>query len=95
LNEVAAVPPNDTAVAPVKLVPLIVTVAPVHAFVGVKLVTVGIAFTWIWRLPAFALYPYASTQYWVLAVSATVGINAFVVAPEQFVDASSLQATAV
>ena len=32
----AAVPPKLTAVAPVKLVPVIVTVAPVAAVVGVK-----------------------------------------------------------
>jgi len=41
LNEVAAVPPKLTAVAPVKLVPVIVTVAPVAAVVGAKLVIVG------------------------------------------------------
>jgi len=41
LNEVAAVPPKLTAVAPVKLVPVIVTVAPIAALVGVKEVIVG------------------------------------------------------
>jgi len=41
LNDVAAVPPKLTAVAPVKLVPVIVTVAPIAALVGVKLVIVG------------------------------------------------------
>lgn len=34
LKEVAAVPPKLTAVAPVKLVPVIVTVAPLAAEVG-------------------------------------------------------------
>ncbi len=36
LNEVAAVPPKLTAEAPVKLVPVMVTVAPVTAVSGVK-----------------------------------------------------------
>ena len=35
-NEVAGTPPKLTAVAPVKLAPLIVTVVPVRALVGVK-----------------------------------------------------------
>ena len=38
---VAATPLNVTAVAPVKLVPLIVTLVPASALVGVKLVMVG------------------------------------------------------
>ena len=38
---VALVPLNCTAVAPVKLVPLIVTVVPTGPLVGVKLVIVG------------------------------------------------------
>ena len=41
LKEVAAVPPKLTAVAPVKSVPVKVTVAPVAAVVGVKEVIVG------------------------------------------------------
>ena len=41
LNEVAAVPPKLTAEAPVKLVPVMVTVAPVPADAGVKEVIVG------------------------------------------------------
>lgn len=41
VNEVAAVPPKLTAVAPVKLVPVIVTVAPEAAEVGVNDVIVG------------------------------------------------------
>jgi hypothetical protein len=41
VNEVAAVPPKLTAVAPVKLVPVIVTVCPVPAEVGLKDVIVG------------------------------------------------------
>jgi hypothetical protein len=41
VNEVAAVPPKLTAVAPVKSVPVIVTVAPCAALVGVKEVMVG------------------------------------------------------
>jgi hypothetical protein len=41
LNDVAAVPPNETAVAPVKYVPVIVTVIPGAAVVGVKDVMVG------------------------------------------------------
>ena len=41
LNDVAAVPPKLTAVAPVKLVPVMVTVAPTAPEVGVKLVIVG------------------------------------------------------
>ncbi len=38
---VALVPLNATAVAPVKFVPLIVTLAPTSPLVGVKLVIVG------------------------------------------------------
>ena len=41
VNEVAAVPPKLTAVAPVKLVPDIVTVCPVPAEVGLNEVIVG------------------------------------------------------
>ena len=40
-NEVAAVPPKLTIVAPVKLVPVMVTVVPVHADAGVNEVMVG------------------------------------------------------
>ena len=42
---VAEVPLNFTALAPVKPVPLITTLAPVKPAVGVKLVTVGAAAT--------------------------------------------------
>ena len=41
LKEVAAVPPKLTAVAPVKFVPVKVTVAPLAALVGVNEVIVG------------------------------------------------------
>ena len=41
LNELAAVPPKLTAVAPVKFVPVKVTVAPVAALIGVKEVMTG------------------------------------------------------
>ena len=41
VNDVAAVPPKLTAVAPVKFVPVIVTVAPAPAVVGVKDEIVG------------------------------------------------------
>ena len=41
IKETAAVPPKLTAVAPVKLVPVIVTVAPAAAELGVKEVIVG------------------------------------------------------
>ncbi len=37
----AAVPPKDTAVAPVKPVPVIVTTAPLPPLFGVKVVIVG------------------------------------------------------
>jgi len=40
-NEVAAVPPKLTADAPVKFVPVMVTVCPVPAEVGLKEVIVG------------------------------------------------------
>ena len=43
VNEVAAIPPKLTAVAPVKLVPVMVTVAPAAADVGVNEVIVGAA----------------------------------------------------
>ena len=43
LNDVTAVPPKLTAVAPVKLVPVMVMVVPLPALVGLKLVMVGIA----------------------------------------------------
>ena len=39
--KVAALPLNATALAPVKFVPLIVTLVPVDPLVGVKLVIVG------------------------------------------------------
>jgi hypothetical protein len=42
VNEVAGVPPKVTAVAPVKFVPVMVTVAPEAADVGLKDVMVGI-----------------------------------------------------
>jgi len=41
VNEVAAVPPKLTAVAPVKFVPVITTVAPAAAVVGAKDVIAG------------------------------------------------------
>lgn len=41
VNDVAAVPPKLTAVAPVRFVPVIVTVAPVPALVGVNDVITG------------------------------------------------------
>ena len=41
VNEVAAVPPKLTAVAPVKFVPVIVTVCPVPAEVGLNEAIVG------------------------------------------------------
>ena len=41
VNEVAAVPPKLTAVAPVKFVPVIVTVCPVPAEVGLNDAIVG------------------------------------------------------
>jgi hypothetical protein len=41
VKEVALVPLNFTAVAPVKPVPVIVTLAPIPPLVGEKLVTVG------------------------------------------------------
>jgi hypothetical protein len=43
LNEVAAVPPKLTAVAPVRLVPVMVTVAPEVAVVGLNDAMVGVA----------------------------------------------------
>ena len=41
VKEVAAVPPKATAVAPVKLVPVMVTTVPVPPLVGVNEVMVG------------------------------------------------------
>ena len=41
LKEVAVVPPKVTAVAPVRFVPVIVTVVPASPLAGVKLVIVG------------------------------------------------------
>ena len=41
LNEVAAVPPKLTAVAPVKLFPVNVTVCPVLADIGLKELIAG------------------------------------------------------
>ena len=43
VNALAATPPNVTAVAPVKLVPVMVTLVPVFCDVGVKEVMVGAA----------------------------------------------------
>ena len=45
VNEFAAVPPKVTAVAPVKLVPVIVTVDPLPALVGINEVIVGAGIT--------------------------------------------------
>ena len=56
LNEAAAVPPKLTAVAPVKLVPVIVTVAPGPAEVGVNEVIVGTAVRSKQYLPSKELY---------------------------------------
>jgi hypothetical protein len=41
VKELAAMPPNDTAVDPIKFVPVIVTVVPVPALVGLKEVIIG------------------------------------------------------
>ena len=41
MNDAAGVPLNDTAVAPVKFVPVSVTVVPLPPLAGVKLVKVG------------------------------------------------------
>jgi hypothetical protein len=54
LKEVAAVPPKLTAVAPVKLVPVKVTVAPVATLVGVNEVMTGAG---IKEKPASAAVP--------------------------------------
>ena len=51
LKEVAAVPPNFTAVVPVKFVPVMVTVAPAAAEVGVNAVMVGAGITKPAKLP--------------------------------------------
>jgi hypothetical protein len=45
LNELAAVPPNLTEVAPVKFVPVIVTTCPVFPVFGVNEVIVGAGLT--------------------------------------------------
>ena len=42
VNEVAAVPPNKTAVAPVKLVPVMVTEAPTAAVAGLSRAMFGV-----------------------------------------------------
>jgi len=42
-NEAAAVPPKLTAVAPVKFVPVIVTVCPVKALVGINELIAGLS----------------------------------------------------
>ncbi len=42
-KDVAAVPPNFTAVAPVKFVPVMLTVQPLMPPVGVNELTVGVA----------------------------------------------------
>ena len=41
MNEAASTPPNLTEVAPVRFVPVITTVAPLAALVGLKLLMVG------------------------------------------------------
>jgi hypothetical protein len=43
VKELAGVPPKLTAVAPVKLVPVMVTVVPLPALAGVKALIVGAA----------------------------------------------------
>jgi hypothetical protein len=60
VKEAAAVPPKLTAVAPVKLVPVRVTVEPLIAEVGVKLVTVG-AKTGLFLITETVLLPLFAT----------------------------------
>ena len=55
--KVAAVPLNRTAVAPVKFVPLIVTLVPAGPLVGVKLVIVGALAVTVKLLALVALPP--------------------------------------
>jgi hypothetical protein len=43
VKEAAATPPNRTAVAPLKFVPVITTVPPLEALLGLKLLIVGAA----------------------------------------------------
>ena len=43
VKEAAATPPNRTAVAPLKFVPVITTAAPLEALLGLKLLMVGTA----------------------------------------------------
>ena len=56
--KLAVVPLNFTAVAPVKFVPLIVTLAPTAPRIGVKLVIVGAAPVTV-KLPALVAVPLA------------------------------------
>ena len=55
MKDVAVVPSNWTAVAPVKLVPVMVTMVPIGPPVGVKLVIVGAGITV--KLPALVAVP--------------------------------------
>src|SRR5579862_2512463 len=47
---VACTPPNDTLVAPVKLMPVITTAAPTGPLVGLKLSTLGTTRNFVWLL---------------------------------------------
>ena len=75
-EKLAAVPLKVTAVAPVKLVPPMVTLAPANALVGVKLVTVG-GFTTVKLLALLAVPPAVVTLIVPLEVPAgTVAVIA-------------------
>ena len=56
-EKLAAVPLNVTADAPVKFVPLMVTLAPANPLVGVKLVIVGLGGPTIVKFVALVAVP--------------------------------------
>jgi len=68
----ALTPPNKTAVAPVKLLPVIVTTVPTEPLVGEKLATVGagVGVTWTVKIREKVLVPPLA----VLPLSVTVTV---------------------
>ena len=99
--KVAAFPLNVTAVAPVKFVPLIVTLAPAGPLVGVKLVIVGALAATVKLVVLVAVPPGvvtlsgpvvapAGTVAWIAVAEVTVNVaavplNVTAVAPVKFV----------
>ena len=89
---VAAVPPKVTPVAPVKLVPVIVTLVPPAGRppLGLTPVTVGAAYTVYERLFAFTVMPIDGLYAVSVTVPAAVGVIGNVCAVDELVNVRDL-----